>query len=86
LREQLQIGQDEILSAQNADKDKAKKEPPKEDVLAALDEAGGVEYLVTQAKENPGPVLALIGKVLPTTLSTDPESPPKLVITWQSSE
>ena len=58
----------------------------KDMILAALDEAGGVEYLVTQAKENPGPFLALIGKVLPTTLSTDPESPPKLVITWQSSE
>lgn len=40
----------------------------KEMILQALDTAGGVDYLVRQAEENPGPFLALIGKVLPTTL------------------
>ena len=58
----------------------------KDMILSALDKAGGAEYLVKQAKENPGPFLALIGKVLPTTLSSDPDAPPKLVITWKSSE
>lgn len=37
----------------------------KEMVLQALDRAGGVDYLVTQARENPGPFLTLLGKVLP---------------------
>ena len=34
-------------------------------ILGALDDAGGREYLAKQAVENPGPFLALIGRVLP---------------------
>lgn len=41
----------------------------------ALDQAGGVDYLVRTAEYHPGAFLALIGKVLPTTLAGDPESP-----------
>jgi hypothetical protein len=38
-------------------------------ILEALDEAGGVEYLVKQAnKNNPAPFMALVGKVLPMTV------------------
>ena len=37
-------------------------------ILGALDDAGGREYLARQAVENPGPFMALLGKVLPTTL------------------
>ncbi len=37
----------------------------KEMILAALDASGGVDYLVKQAEENPGPFMALVGKVLP---------------------
>ncbi len=37
----------------------------KEMILQALDDAGGVAYLQRQAEENPGPFLALVGKVLP---------------------
>lgn len=37
----------------------------KEMILAALDEAGGVEYLVEQSEENPTAFLTLVGKVLP---------------------
>lgn len=44
-------------------------------ILQALDDAGGVEYLAKQAVENPGPFLALVGKVLPTTLQGDPDAP-----------
>lgn len=40
----------------------------REMILRALDESGGVEYLKAQALAQPGPFLALIGKVLPTTL------------------
>ena len=35
-------------------------------ILAALDKAGGIEYLVAQAiKDNPAPFMSLVGKVLP---------------------
>lgn len=37
----------------------------KEAVLAALDQAGGVDYLVEQASTNPTAFLTLVGKVLP---------------------
>jgi hypothetical protein len=37
-------------------------------ILGALDKAGGVDYLTEQAKASPSAFLALIGKVLPTTL------------------
>lgn len=41
----------------------------REMILSALDKAGGVEYLLAQAKENSSAFLTLIGKVLPTTVS-----------------
>lgn len=37
-------------------------------LLEALEQAGGVDYLVTQAYLNPTPFLALVGKVLPMTV------------------
>ena len=40
----------------------------REMILGALDKCGGEEYLARQAEENPGPFMALLGKVLPTTL------------------
>jgi hypothetical protein len=48
----------------------------KEMVLLALDEAGGVDYLVRQArKKNPAAFMALLGRVLPMTVAGDPENP-----------
>ena len=44
-------------------------------ILAALDKAGGAEYLLKQAKTNPNAFLTLVGKVLPMTISGDPSSP-----------
>lgn len=41
----------------------------KDMILAALDKSGGVEYLMRQAEENPGPFLSLVGKVLPMTVA-----------------
>ena len=41
----------------------------KEIILAALEaahEGGSVGYLTQQAQQNPGPFMALVGKVLPT--------------------
>jgi len=37
-------------------------------ILTALTKAGGVDYLAAQANASPSAFLALIGKVLPTTL------------------
>ena len=37
----------------------------KDMILQALDEAGGVKYLVTVAHDNPAAFCTLIGKVLP---------------------
>jgi len=37
----------------------------KDMILGALNNVGGVAYLEQQAKDNPGPFLALVGKVLP---------------------
>lgn len=44
-------------------------------ILAALDKAGGAEYLLKQANENPASFLTLVGKVLPMTVAGDPENP-----------
>jgi hypothetical protein len=40
-------------------------------ILAALDKAGGVDYLLRQSTDCPTAFLALVGKVLPLTLSSD---------------
>lgn len=41
-------------------------------VLQALSDAGGVQYLALQAKENPTAFLTLVGKVLPLQIGGDP--------------
>lgn len=40
-------------------------------ILQALDESGGVKYLVAQAQENPVAFLGLVGKVLPAELKAN---------------
>lgn len=47
----------------------------KDMILSALDEAGGEQYLLQQARDNPNAFLTLVGKVLPTTLTGDKENP-----------
>ncbi|MBO1748903.1 hypothetical protein [Stenotrophomonas indicatrix] len=47
----------------------------KEMILGALDQAGGVKYLVAQAHAKPQAFLALVGRVLPMTVASDPENP-----------
>ena len=44
-------------------------------ILGALDEAGGQQYLVRMAGEQPVAFMTLLGKVLPTTLAGDPANP-----------
>jgi len=43
----------------------------KDMILKALDEAGGVDYLVQQSEETPTAFLALVGKVLPLQVNAD---------------
>jgi hypothetical protein len=38
-------------------------------VLGALADAGGRKYLAKQAKQNPGPFMALLGKCLPKDIT-----------------
>ena len=40
-------------------------------ILGALDELGGQDYLVTQARENPTAFLSLVGKILPKEIKAD---------------
>lgn len=54
----------------------------KDAILKAAEQAGAkvgdegmVSYLAQQAEENPGPFMALLGKVLPMQVSGDPDNP-----------
>ena len=38
-------------------------------ILGALEDAGGQRYLAGKAVENPGPFMALLGKILPTQVA-----------------
>lgn len=44
-------------------------------ILQALDEKGGVDYLVGVAESHPQAFVSLLGKVLPMTVAGDPENP-----------
>ena len=44
-------------------------------ITTALDRKGGVNYLMKQADENPTAFLTLVGKVLPTQVTGDPDNP-----------
>lgn len=48
-------------------------------VLEALDQAGGVGYLLIQAQSNPSAFMTLVGKVLPLTLTGDKDNPLEVV-------
>ncbi len=47
----------------------------KEAIMAAFDNAGGVEYLEGIAKSDPRTFCALLGKILPTTIAGDEDGP-----------
>ena len=65
----------------NVGKDRTKGTPNKisaalkDMILGALDDAGGRAYLKDQALNNPTAFMTLIGKVLPTTITGDPNAP-----------
>lgn len=51
----------------------------KDAILQAAEKAGGKDgmmgYLKEQAEKNPGPFMALLGKVLPMQITGDPDNP-----------
>ena len=53
----------------------------KDMITTALANAGGAAYLQRQAEENPGPFMALVGKVLPLQLTGDAAAPIVLQLT-----
>lgn len=55
----------------------------REMIVEALDQAGGVEYLVRQANAKPAAFLALIGKVMPVQIAGDPNAPVKISFSWE---
>jgi hypothetical protein len=48
-------------------------------ILAALDKAGGIDYLVAQAERNPSAFLTLVGKVLPLQMTGTNDGPVMIV-------
>jgi hypothetical protein len=58
----------------------------KDMITQALDEAGGVKYLVKQSKQNPKAFLALVGRVLPLQVTGDGGGPVKQSITISFKE
>ena len=52
----------------------------KDMLLASLDKAGGIEYLVRQSAENPQAYMSLIGKVLPLQIGGDANNPLKVIV------
>ncbi len=63
-------GQQKLGGRQKGTSNKVTKEL-KDMILGALDDVGGQKYLAIQALENPGPFLALIGKVLPKDINNN---------------
>ena len=56
----------------------------KEMILAALDQSGGVDYLMERANDprTASAFLTLVGKVLPMTVAGDSDNPVKVEFTW----
>lgn len=55
-------------------------------VLEALKDAGGKDYLLEQASENPNAFLALIGRILPLQVGGDPANPIRTVVVHRFTE
>ena len=50
----------------------------KDMILAALDQVGGVDYLVKRAQDQPVAFMALLGRVLPLTVQNQPKPPEEM--------
>ncbi len=56
----------------------------KDMILEALGQSGGVDYLVSQARDNPTAFMSLVGRVLPLQVNAELEAGPKMAkaLTW----
>jgi hypothetical protein len=55
----------------------------KEAIAAAFDEAGGKDYLLKLATEDPRTFCALVGKIVPLAVGGDPDGQPvKIEYSW----
>lgn len=54
----------------------------KDMILGALSDAGGQEYLVERAKDNPTAFMALVGKILPYQVTGEGGGPVRIEATW----
>ena len=52
----------------------------KDQILQALDELGGVAYLVTLARDNPNAFSALLGRILPTQVTGPNDGPVQISV------
>lgn len=55
-------------------------------ILKAFETAGGSDYLVRIAAEQPAVFCTLLGKVLPLTVGGDQENPVAIKFTWQTAQ
>ena len=75
------------LNRGNAGKGRPKGTPNKVNaalkdmILGALDQAGGVDYLLVQAHDNPAAFMTLVGKVLPMTVANADEKGFQITVT-----
>ena len=52
----------------------------KDMILAALDDVGGQAYLAEQANKQPVAFMALLGRIMPTQVTTDSKDPMRFVL------
>lgn len=57
----------------------------KDMIIAALDEAGGRDYLVAQSESNPTAFLSLVGKVLPLQLTGAGDGPIHFILSREDA-
>ena len=55
-------------------------------ILAALKRAGGIDYLVTQASENPTAFLTLVGKVMPLQVAHEGNIGQAVTVTFRRAD
>lgn len=58
----------------------------KDMILGALDQKGGIDYLVRQADENPTAFLTLVGKVLPLQVAHEGNIGQAVTVTFRRAD
>ena len=58
----------------------------KEMILAALDQAGGINYLVEQSQTNPSAFMTLVGKVLPLQVAHEGSIGQSVTVTFRRAD